>query len=175
MERGHLDGTTVRITLDPYGGVVMVDVMNNCGCYHLFVPRQERVRIPVASRWNAAPFVPQWLPQPFPEQRLALRVNSGWHQVQRLLTVNVPADAVRYALVPYEVLERLPHSDGRTESIFNDRGIAKGSQRIEAFLLFSMGIPEIGSMRQRGHHAIELVGREHFDDPYLLERNFLFK
>ena len=175
MERGHLDGTTVRITLDPYGGVVMVDVMNNCGCYHLFVPRQERVRIPVASRWNAAPFVPQWLPQPFPEQRLALRVNSGWHQVQRLLTVDVPADAVRYALVPYEVLERLPHSDGRTESIFNDRGIAKGSQRIEAFLLFSMGIPEIGSMRQRGHHAIELVGREHFDDPYLLERNFLFK
>jgi len=35
-----------------------------------------------------------------------------------------------------------------------------------------MGIVDIGSMRQRGHHAIKLVGREHFDDPDLFDRNF---
>ena len=36
-----------------------------------------------------------------------------------------------------------------------------------------MGIVDIGSMRQRGHHAIKLVGREHFDDPDLFdELNF---
>jgi hypothetical protein len=29
-------------------------------------------------------------------------------------------------------------------------------------------------MRQRGHHAIKLVGREHFDDPELFDKNFEF-
>jgi hypothetical protein len=33
----------------------------------------------------------------------------------------------------------------------------------------------VGSMRQRGHHAISLVGRDHFDDPELFEKNFIFR
>ena len=40
---------------------------------------------------------------------------------------------------------------------------------------FSMGIPSVGSMRQRGNHPIALRGRVHFDDPYLFEQNFVFK
>jgi hypothetical protein len=35
-----------------------------------------------------------------------------------------------------------------------------------------MGIPDVGSMRQRGHHALTLVGRSYFSDPYLLDNNF---
>jgi hypothetical protein len=77
--------------------------------------------------------------------------------------------------VPYDVLEVLPHQGGRTESIFNSEGIAKGSGRIERLILFSMGIPSVGSMRQRGHHAIELIGKDHFDNPYLFDQNFVFK
>jgi hypothetical protein len=38
-----------------------------------------------------------------------------------------------------------------------------------------MGIPSIGSMRQRGHHAILLSGRAHFDDPDLFNVNFIFR
>jgi hypothetical protein len=30
-------------------------------------------------------------------------------------------------------------------------------------------------MRQRGHHAIELIGRAHFDDPHLFDQSFTFK
>ena len=37
-----------------------------------------------------------------------------------------------------------------------------------------MGIPDVGSMRQRGHHAIKLVGRAYFDDPLLFEKSFEF-
>jgi hypothetical protein len=37
-----------------------------------------------------------------------------------------------------------------------------------------MGIPDIGSMRQRGHHAIRLVGQAYFDDPLLFEKSFEF-
>jgi hypothetical protein len=92
-------------------------------------------------------------------------------------TIDLPEfpNSSPYTLMPYGVLEALPHKDGQTESIFSSKGIAKGSERIERFILFSMGIRAIGSMRQRGHHAIELIGRVHFDDPDLFDQNFVFK
>jgi hypothetical protein len=42
-------------------------------------------------------------------------------------------------------------------------------------MLFPMGVPDVGSMRQRGHQAIRLVGRSYFDDPELFDRNFIFR
>ncbi len=87
--------------------------------------------------------------------------------------INSRKPTLSYQLLPYQTLYSLPHRDGRRESIFDDKGIVKGSDRIEPLLLFSMGVPKVGYMRQRGHHAISLVGREHFDDPYLLEKNFI--
>jgi hypothetical protein len=77
--------------------------------------------------------------------------------------------------MPYGILEALPHEEGRTESIFSSKGIVKGSARVERFILFSMGIPSVGSMRQRGHHAIELIGKDHFDNPNLFDQNFVFR
>jgi hypothetical protein len=38
-----------------------------------------------------------------------------------------------------------------------------------------MGIPSVGSMRQRGHHAIKLVGQAHFDDPQLFDETFEYR
>lgn len=175
IERGHFDGITVRITFDPEGIVYMVDIMNNCGCYHLFVPNKTIVKNPISKPNTLDPFVPQWLPPEFPKQRLAVRINSGWHQTQRVFSRKPRQMAIFYQLLPYHTLEMLPHPDGRTESIFNARGIAKNSSRIEPFLLFPMGISDIGSMRQRGHHAISLVGRAHFSDPNFFKQNFVFR
>jgi hypothetical protein len=175
IEKGHLDGLTIRVSLDGQGQRFMVDVMNNCGCYHLFAPDQARVEQVLSQPLQFDAFVPQWLPTLPSGKRLGLRVSSGWHQVQRLLSLEERPDPVPYDLVPYEILETLPHEDGRRESLFDATGIAKGSERKERIILFSMGIPDIGSMRQRGHHAIELIGRVHFDDPLLFDRNFLFK
>jgi len=42
-------------------------------------------------------------------------------------------------------------------------------------MMFSMGVPDIGAMRQRGHHAIALIGRAHFDDPNLFNIYFKLK
>lgn len=175
IEKGHLDGLTVRISLDDQGRLFMVEAMNNCGCYHLFTPDRERVDRILSRPLMFDAMVPQWLPEISTGDRLGIRINSGWHQVQRLISVKEAPDPVPYELVPYDVLEMLPHEDGRTESIFNEHGIAKGSERVERFLLFSMGIPSVGSMRQRGHHAIELIGRVHFDDPHLFDQNFILK
>ncbi|MGZ3538883.1 MAG: hypothetical protein ACXVAB_12725 [Thermodesulfobacteriota bacterium] len=175
IELGHLDGLTVRVSLDGEGKVFMVDVMSDCGCYHFFSPERERVERVRSRPLSFEPIMPEWLPAILSEGRLGIRVNSGWHQVQRLIPVEEVPDPIPYALVRYDVLEALPHEDGTTESIFSSKGIVKGSERVERFILFSMGIPSVGSMRQRGHHAIELIGRDYFDNPYLFDENFVFK
>ncbi len=175
IEHGHLDGLTLRVSLDEQGRPFMVDVVNDCGCYHFFAPAKERVDRIVSRPLMFDPFVPQWLPDLSPGQHFGVRLNSGWHQVQRLMAGESFPESIPYELVPYDGLEALPREDGRAESIFSSKGIAKCSERIERFILFSMGIPKIGSMRQRGHHAIELIGRTQFDDPTLFDESFVFK
>lgn len=175
IEHGPLDGLTMRMSLDGQGRLWMVDVQNNCGCYHFFAPDKKRVDRIATRPLMFDAMVPQWLPSVSSGERLGIRTNSGWHQVQRVISVKEAPDPSSYELVPYEVLETLPREDGRTENIFNVNGVAKGSERVERFILFSMGIPSVGSMRQRGHHALELIGRVHFDDPYLFDKNFFFK
>ena len=172
IERGSLDGVTVRISLDNDGQPFMVDIMNNCGCYHFFVPNQERIKktIPIPDGLDA--FAPRWLPESYPQKPLGLRILSGWHQVAHLNTDMMASASLSYELLPYDRLESLPHDDNTFESIFNSRGIAKNSERIEPLIFFPMGIADIGSMRQRGHHAVKLVGREIFDDPYIFDNNF---
>jgi hypothetical protein len=175
IERGPLDGITVRITFDPTGRTVMADVMNNCGCYYFFIPRKEYVKHFIVDSSTLYPFVPTWLPKSYPAKQLNLRINSGWHQVQHVDADNVPPNALSYALIPYDHLEMLPKADGRSESIFDSKGIVKDSTRIEPVIFFPSGIPSIGFMRQRGHHAIKLVGKAHFDDPELFDNNFEFR
>jgi hypothetical protein len=176
IERGHLDGMTVRVSLDTRGRPFMVDVTNNCGCYHFFVPKKASLDRVISKPLGLDPFVPQWLPEAGPGKRLGIRVNSGYHQVERILASEIPSKSIPYELVPYEVLEALPREGGRTESMFDEDGIAKGSERWkEEVLFFSMGVPSVGSMRQRGNHPLVLVGRAHFDDPSLFEKNFVFK
>jgi hypothetical protein len=152
----------------------MVDLMNNCGCYHFFVPAQAAVEASREIILEVDSLVPAWMPPDFPEKRLRLQVNSGWHQVQHVGTASIPAAASQYQLIPYEQLEMLAYDEGQWRSIFDADGIAHNSERIEPWIFFSMGIPTIGSMRQRGHHAIKLVGRAYFDDPLLFEKSFIF-
>lgn len=170
LERGALDGLTLRITLSPLGEPIMLDIMNSCGCYHFYVPREEKVA-GIAEK----PFVVGGLPQKFPLERLNFRIKTGWHQVEHIDTSADIKESKTYTLIPYDVLESLPNSDGQKESVFNPAGIMKDSRRIESYVFFSSGISSIGSMRQRGHHAISMVGREDFSDPRIFDRNFTFK
>ncbi|MGD2187145.1 MAG: hypothetical protein PVI71_13530 [Desulfobacterales bacterium] len=174
IERGSIDGLTVRVSLGPDGSPFMVDIMNNCGCYHFYVPRKELVKeiLPVPMAIDA--FVPTWLPDNFPRQRLVIRLKSGWHQVEHVGTDDMSSRSISYRLIAYKHLEKLPRFDHANESMFTSTGIGKNSERIEPIIFFPMGIPDIGSMRQRGHHAIKFVGRAHFDDPHLFDEHFHF-
>ncbi len=175
IEKGHLDGLTARVSLDREGRIFMMDVVSDCGCYHFFSPQREHVERLRSRPLSFDPFVPEWLPVISFGERLGIRINSGWHQVQRLMPVGEFSEPIPYSLVRYDVLEALPRENGRRESIFSSRGIVKGSERPERYILFSMGIPSVGSMRQRGHHAIELIGKDYFDNPYLFDENFVFR
>ena len=174
FERGELDGVTVRISLDGDGLPFMVDIMNTCGCYHFLVPDQKRVKRIIPTQGEVDVFVPRWMPDSFPQRRLIMRLNSGWHQVVHLGAAENSPGHLPYRLVAYDELEMLRQSANNRESIFNSRGIAKDSERIEYLIFFSMGIPDVGSMRQRGHHAVKLVGRLDFEDPDLFDDNFEF-
>ena len=175
IEKGPLDGVTIRVNLNHHGEVVMVDVMNSCGCYHFYAPRKGLVKVKNPSSQSLYPFTLTWLPDNYPEDQLILRVNSGWHQIENLYAEKIPTGSANYRLTSYDILESLPHSNGRNESVFDSKGIMKNSWRIEPYILFSMGIPRIGYMRQRSHHAIHIVGRTHFTDPDILDRYFDFR
>jgi hypothetical protein len=175
IEKGNLDGLTVRVSLQASGSAVMIDIMNNCGCYHFFVPDRERIARVLPNPRGFDAWVPGWMPAEFPRKPLSLRVNTGWHQVVNVGAGRGAGYPLTYRLVPYERLESIRRGEGRFESLFTPAGIAKQTGRIEPLLLFPMGIPAVGSMRQRGHHAIILVGRAHFDDPHLFDRNFEYR
>jgi len=175
IERGPLDGLSYRVTLSRSGKPMMVDIMNSCGCYYFFVPRKEFVTKIVAKPGEIAPLVPAWLPTENPQSRINIRVNSGWHQVQKVFSGDVSAPGHAYSLVPYETLESLSSGKDQYASVFSPAGIMKDSWRVEPYIFFSMGIQNIGYMRQRGHHAIKMVGRGHFTDPDLFDRSFIFK
>ena len=174
IEHGPLDGITIRVTLDTQGLPVIMDVMNNCGCYYFSAPRKDKITQVLTSPSGLYPFVPTWLPASYPSSRLHLRINSGWHQVQHIFGGDVPSDAFTYQLLPYDVLEALPKGDLTTESVFTPDGIMKDSSRIEPYIFFSMGIPKVGYMRQRGHHAVKLIGKAHFTDADLFDKYFIF-
>ena len=80
-----------------------------------------------------------------------------------------------YEFAPYKTLRTLPHSKLGNRSMFNDKGLVPGSQRRERYFFWPLGISSPGAMRQWGTHATAFIGRRHFDDPDLIEKNFILQ
>lgn len=85
--------------------------------------------------------------------------------------VQRPQNVENYRMAPYSALRRLPLENG-SRSMFTPDGIVPGTEGLERFLLWPIGLPPAGAMRQRGHHPVTLVGRQYFDEARLLERVF---
>ncbi len=178
---GHLDGLIWRVTLDADLQPIVYDTIHPCGCYHLFYPT-ERVRarprpIPGEGPFDESMFAPQMAPTLGAGERLLLRISSRSHYLQRVIAVKeAAADAVEYDLRDDNELRALPWPNESTargfRSAFGPDGLIAGSERLERFLFWPMGIASAGQMRQWGRHATAFVGRRHFDDPDLFERYF---
>jgi hypothetical protein len=188
---GRLDGLLWRVTLGSDLEPLAYDTIHPCGCYHLFFPT-ARVRLRERPFEGEGPFdesvvVPQMVKTAGPGQRLLLRLAARSHYLQRVLVVDesvaaaLPA-AARYALHDENELRALPIAAASgaeasaprfaTRSVYGESGLIAGSQRLERFFFWPMGIESAGQMRQWGRHATAFVGRRHFDDPRLLDRYF---
>ncbi|GAA6140430.1 hypothetical protein NBRC116584_02480 [Hydrogenophaga sp. 5NK40-0174] len=181
---GRFDGFIWRVTLDESGLPLVYDTIHACGCYHEFFPVRGVLPRPVpeGERGNEWLFMPGEAPVLQEGQRMALHLASGSHYLTRVAVADISeagdVGGVRYGLIDENGLRALPvpapsgESSGRTASAYAPDGLVPGSERLERFLFWPMGIPSAGAQRQWGHHATAFVGRRHFDDPYLMESRF---
>jgi len=171
---GHLDGITLRITLDSRGDPLMYDAMHNCGCYHMYFPPEHGLQpSPAASEVPEPLLIPIHVPR-VDGGRLTVRTEPGSHYINNVREVVRESDvgAVTYTLRPYNSLRSLPLPGGGYRSLFGQDGLVIGTERRERWVLWPMGVIEPGAMRQWGHHATAFVGRRHFDDAFLLQTFF---
>lgn len=165
FEHGALDGLTIGVSIDASGKPFLLQAMNNCGCYLQYFPA---VGAGLKSRdvpWAPDPLISQSLPKWDENHKPVIAINAGWHQVERLLKSAPELKKTEfYQLLPYKTLEQIPLSEGQSISLFDTKGVVPVSERVERFFFFPMGIPSVGSMRQRGNQPVTLIGRAHYDD-----------
>jgi len=168
---GRVDGITWRVTLGDDGHPILADTMHNCGCYYMAFPGPQ-LRARAATEVLSEPL---WIPQSMPRAprgRPVIHLSDGEHYV-RGIDWNKPVAAAKpLQTLDYEKLKNLPAGAGHYRNLFAADGLVKDSKRGERFVLWPMGIPSAGAMREAGHHAIAFVGRRHFDDPDLIDRYF---
>lgn len=174
FEHGNLDGLLFRVTLNWQGQPVFVDVTFQCGCYHFVLLNDNLVSGKRTEVKGFQPFVGGRLPALQDKERLHFTVTSGWHQIARLEATGAANKQPAYQLLPYEGLEYFRHG-AEVVSLFDNHGRVPGTNRLERFFLFPMGIPKVGAMRQRGRQPITLIGRAYLDDPYLFDHAFVYR
>jgi hypothetical protein len=169
---GRLDGLVWRVTLAPDGEPLVYDSIHPCGCYHQFFPTPRARARPAPDTREEWAFVPARLPRVAEGQRPVVRVDSGTHYIREVKLVHGIDSVVRYSFHPYDELRSMMRLQGGMRSAFGPDGLIRGTERLERFFFWPMGIASAGAMRQWGRHATAFVGRRHFDDADLLERRF---
>ena len=94
-----------------------------------------------------------------------------------MIFIEIPKEGVvDVSGVAYTEVEK----DRILEIIKNHQGISTVENKITV-MPSNMGVEwdrndwDIGSMRQRGHHAVSFFDERHFDDPDVFNRNFVLK
>ncbi len=166
---GHLDGLIWRVTLAADGEPLAYESIHPCGCYYTVFPAPGwRVR---AARAGEEPVLaPRTAPEPDADERLRIRLQAGTHYLAGIgVEGNAGTDPEPLAPLPLATLRSLPLPGGAHRSAFESDGLIPSTRRPERFLLWPLGVPSPGAMRQWGTHAIAFIGKRHFDDPDLLD------
>jgi hypothetical protein len=173
---GELDGITWRVTLLANGLPWLFDAIHNCGCYHLFFPTQYAGDLGREGGFAEIAFQPQPPLVSAQVARPVVRIAASTHYIERVYaTPSRVGRVIPYHLAGADELRSLPLPDGRRHSLFGQDGIVVGTERSERYLFWPAGIRAPGAMRQWGHHATAFVGRRHFDDARLLEKQFTIR
>ncbi len=164
---GAFDGLVWRVTLDADGQPLLWDSVHACGCYHLWFPG-PRLRQRAVADDTETPWVPFTLAL---TGRPGLQIDAGTHYLKGVGPA--PAGPVEtLTVLDYDDLRQLPDGRGGVRSLFAANGLLAASVRPERWLLWPLGVPSPGTMRQRGHQATAFIGRRHFDDARGIERYF---
>lgn len=172
---GPIDGLVWRVTLSADGAPLVYDSIHPCGCYHMFFPVPGVTVRPAPPGQGEWAFSPADAPTPGPGHRIVLQVAPGTHYLEgiRVQAASAPSGATAvYQWRDYDTLRSLPTPDGHSRSVFGPDGIMPGTDRLESWLFWPMGIARAGAMRQWGRHATAFVGKRHFDDARLIEERF---
>lgn len=168
---GHFDGVIWRVTLAPDGAPLMYDTIHNCGCYHTFYPARP-MRVADSGLYYEGAFTPLDEPLEPAGERMVIRLAHRTHYTEH---VGGPAAPQARVFVhdwgEYDELRSLPAGDSR-RSLFTPQGMVAGTERGERWFLWPMGIANPGAMRQWGRHPTAFIGRRHFDDVDVFERDF---
>ena len=179
LQAGRIDGLVWRVTLSPEGRPLVYDSMHPCGCYHMFFPISGiTVRSPPADAPGEWAFSPRAAPTLASGERMVLRLAAATHYIEGLDVrgAHAPTGAdATHQWRDYDELRSLALPDGRNRSVFDAQGFIPGTDRLESWLFWPMGIARAGAMRQWGRHATAFVGRRHFDDARLIEQRFDIK
>ncbi len=170
---GRLDGLLWRATLDDDGEALVYDTIHPCGCYHLFFPTARVRSRALPPSVDEGPFLPRAMPLASVGGQIVLKLAAGSHYLQAVaVESDGGAAGVPLTVADDDDLRSLPLPEGGSRSVYGDDGLIAGSERLERWVFWPMGISSAGQMRQWGRHATAFVGRRHFDDPYLLDRYF---
>lgn len=185
---GHIDGLTVRVTLDRAGKPAIVETMANCGCFHGLYPAR-RLELAARSGYGPPPdgmsyalekeegnklhtHIPALLDFKDAGARPVIYVAAGWHSIIHVALTgpeNKGYATRSYTMSPYSALEQLKIPDGGYTSMFYDNGLVRHAQRPEGVYFTPLGILSAGQPRQRETQLI-YFDRYDFDDPNLLDR-----
>ena len=169
---GMLDGLVWRVTLAPDGEPLLYDAMHACGCYHQFFPTPRARPRPAPDALEEWAFVPLSLARIGEGERPVVKVGPRSHYIEGIGLARGADSVVRYSFRDYDELRSMRLLEGGQRSAFGPDGLIAGTERLERFLFWPMGIRSAGAMRQWGRQATAFVGRRHFDDADLLERRF---
>ncbi len=187
---GHIDGATLRITLDGKGLPAIVESSLNCGCGHeVFVSksleasaqrafggpmRGKRLAVEKALFGKHDLVVVETFEPPVSPIRPTVYLAAGYHEVCRVM-FSEPAKEAKteivedhaYRIQDYGALDRLALGDG-IASMFGADGLVHMAGRPEGYLFVGTGILSAGQPRKRGTQRIRW---DDFlqDDPHLLE------
>lgn len=166
---GRFDGLIWRVTLGMDGKPLAYDSIHPCGCYYQIFPGEGR-RVVQPQDGSEPILSPKPITGVKPGERLTIRLGSTTHFIRAIQSEQPAPESKAYAWLDYDDLLSLPMPNGRHRSLFDANGLVPDSERPERFLLWPMGVPSAGAMRQWGTHAVAFLGKRHFDDPRLLEK-----
>jgi hypothetical protein len=189
-EAGHMDGWTLRVSLNKQNQPLLFESVANCGCYYKAFPTER------LENWSREEFPEKLDGKAFhiedevfgkidvvipetvsfknkPYQKVAAYYSAGKHHLETIRAISQMEEVDRiapretYQLLPYEILENLPFQSYQI-SLFDENGLVRKAHRDECTLLAPSGLFHAGHPRQRNTQMI-YFDQAVFDDNGLFE------